>query len=271
MKCVKCGADIPNGSEFCTKCGFGQKGKKNRVREKDLEENFRQKAQDIYNEYDFFGNDESADTVKRFRDVFRERENKYPNEPMQSPVILVIACVLIAVFSILIPGLNFNNPDFQFIASDTNMAKGLCASIGMIPLAMYLIKGDGGISLGTIIGSIIGGVIAGFIDIGVLAFFNGFFQNNLLPFDIISASIVVIYAAYKCIKYNSEYSDRVEYSSYTRQMDILQRAAENELQNRFDKLCKEYENDLSKEKMDIIILNVKTCINNERLQKHIQE
>ena len=268
MKCVRCGADIPNGSEFCTKCGFGQTGKDNPVRRKDLEEEFRHKAQVIYSEYDFYGDGECSSIVKKFRGVYHQRENKFPKKPMSSPIGLVIACVFIAVFSVLIPGLNFNNPDFQFIASDATFAKGICASIGMLPIVLCVLIAkilDEGVSLGKIVGAIAGAAVLGFIDIVILSFFNGFFQHDLFLFTIITSCAIVAYAVYNVIRYVLQSTAREQYNDLTQLMNKYKRDAEDELDMRLDELCKEYDKDLTKEKMENILLIMKLGTDIDRL------
>lgn len=81
MMCQKCGANIPNGSSFCTICGYNQNRKNSSGREKKTEEDFKRDAEKICLEYNFFGDGKCTAPVKKYREAYRERESRFPKKP----------------------------------------------------------------------------------------------------------------------------------------------------------------------------------------------
>lgn len=267
MRCSKCGAYIPDGSVFCTHCGLGQNGEFNLSRQKDIEDEFRKEAKEIYALFDFNGKGECTDAVKNYREQLNLRNRWFPQGTMKFPFDVIISCVFAAVFTVLIPAINYENPDFHFIVDDCSTAKGLCSALGMSPIVICRAIKNGNFTLGKIFLSIVAGGILGFLAELAMAFLNGFFQGNIVPVAIVAASALVLVAVINIIRYVAQSSDREMYNHINKVMQQYKDIANKDLENRFNKLKKKYSDDITDQRMNSILSTMQVNVGVQRVQK----
>ena len=266
IKCKYCGAEIFDNSKFCLKCGKGIGGETNPSVKAETKKRFMEEVEPICKKYGHFIDREKND------ESYREyAESKDKLKSMRQPVDLArsatiaVTCITVAIFSILIPGLNIENENFHWIVKNPTLSLYFCSALGFLPTySVYKYtctkcrEEYAEFYFGHILATVIIGAAASVPMVFILFFLKGFFNGGLRAVCIVIAVILGLVAVFHIIFYvaDSNYREFV-YGREKRMVDELEAEYERKRKGEINKVKKKYSDILSEKEMDDCVESVK--------------
>ena len=276
IKCKYCGAEIFDNSKFCLKCGKGINGEVNPSDKEQAKAQFKKNILPICRRYSrSLNNDREIDSsyAKYVESADSLSHSSSSTTDMPLIITIIVTAILVAIFSILIPGLNYDNENFHWIAKDKSFSLILCSSMGYIPcyaLFCFLctIYNDAYdiFNFGHIIKSVIIGLIGGVVTNLILAFLKGFFGKGFTAACIILAVLLMLFAAFMIFRVVVEAGSREQYSSKEREIAELRAAYEHKFNNEIKPYREKYKHILSDDELDKCIMSAQSVITTQNLE-----
>lgn len=266
MKCKYCGAEINERSNFCRKCGRGLDGQINPSEKNDMKKQMQNEIKSVLKKFDRSTDKNEWDESLCQYEINREKLNELPL-PISPPktIMLIVTAITVAIFSILIPGLNIENENFHWIVSDSRTALFFCSSFGLMP--SYLIgciveciytKNWEEFGFFRIVVSVIIGAVGSIPLVFILFFFKGFFGTGFKTFVIAATIALGLFAIINVIRFIANGQIR---SDYFFRVFRLKQEEENYLKKMdeaIDKVKERYKEYFSEKELDSIAFNART-------------
>lgn len=276
MICKYCGAQTFDNSKFCLKCGRGIDGKINPSDKEQAKEQFVRDILPICKRYSrtLDSNREIDSSYAKFLEKSDALEHIKAPIDLPSAISLVITAIMVAVFSILIPGLNFDNENFHWIVQSKSFALAVCSSTGFIPFyALYhflstLFHEEYELfNIGHIIKSIVIGLLSGAVSTLILGFLKGFLGKGFITMCIVLSILLVVFAIILVIRLVIDIANRERFYESKREIEILRATYERNFNNEVKPYKEKYKGILSNEELDSCVLNAKSTISNQNISE----
>lgn len=267
MVCKYCGAEIFSNGKFCQKCGRGIGGEINPSKKEKMKKQLEKELLPICKRFsNSLDNSKAVDNT--YKEYIKASEELERIDKRTVPLItlpLIVTAILAAVFAVLIPGLNINNEDFQWILKGRAIALALCCSTAFIPyyaLSKFLASAydtEIEFTLGDLGKSLIIGLVCGWVISLILAFLNGLFGKAFVPTCIVLAALLVIFAIVLIVRWVTDSDTRTMLSDKKAEVERLRQAYEKKFEQEVTPICEKYKGIFSDDELDNCVINARSA------------
>lgn len=266
MVCKFCGAEMLENSKFCMKCGRGKDGKTDPAKKKKAAVQFEKDISPICRRFSkTLDNNRELDPT--YAEYIKALDESKSAKQKTVPLIILplsITAILVAVFAVLIPGLNFDNENFRWIVKGKALSLVLCSSTAFFPyfpmckFFASFYEERTFFTVGDLRNTVISGVICSVAMTFILAFLNGMFGSAFVPVCIILAVLLVIFAVILIIRWITASGSRSDFLSKQAKIEKLREAYESKFAAEIRTYREKYKDILSEEELDKCVADAKS-------------